>query len=85
MTRFIRRVLVSEQVWLLEEGSGVAICQSNEEEDRSVYLFFSDAAYARRARDESFQEFQPEHIDLFGFLYRWLPGMTRDGFLAGPN
>jgi hypothetical protein len=24
-------------------------------------------------------------MSLFDFMYRWLPGMSRDGVLAGPN
>ncbi len=31
------------------------------------------------------QEFSESEMTLFDFLYRWLPGMTGDGVLAGPN
>ncbi len=83
--RFIRRIVERESVWILSREGGTAYCESDDYEDTDVLLFFSDEAYARRAKDESFPEFEPKQISLFDFLYRWLPGMTADGHLAGPN
>jgi len=83
--RFIRRAIEADEVWTLSNDKGLAYCESDEYEDTDVLLFFSDEAYARRAVSESFLEFEPQRIDLFDFLYRWLPGMTRDGGLVGPN
>ena len=54
-------------------------------DDVDVLLFFSDPAYARRAQRSAFPEYEPKGLDLFDVLYRWLPGMTRDGVFAGPN
>lgn len=49
-----------------------------------MLLFWSDEAYARRAQQE-FPEYAPAQIGLFDFLFRWLPGMSGDGVLAGTN
>jgi hypothetical protein len=48
-------------------------------------MFWSDRAYASRARQQSFPEYEPAEISLFDFLFRWLPGMAADGVLAGTN
>ncbi len=48
-------------------------------------MFWSDKAYASRAKQCFEEYFDEKEIDLFDFLYRWLPGMSGDGVLAGPN
>lgn len=88
--RFIKRVASSELVWYLTDGDGSASAESNEfatEEDEpvAVLLFFSDEAYARRCQAAHFQDHEIESIPLFDFLFRWLPGMSGDGVLAGTN
>lgn len=88
VARFVRRVAESEVVWYLTSDSGTAWCESNAEDDQdepgTVLLFFSDEPYAKRV-----QRHFPEHIvkkmPLFDFLFRWLPGMSGDGALVGPN
>jgi hypothetical protein len=87
--RFIKRVIASESVWYLESEDGVASCESDqfeiEGEPSTVLLFFSDEAYARRVQSAHFPEHNISQMALFDFLYRWLPGMTGDRVLAGPN
>lgn len=90
LRRFVQRVAARETVWLLKGPDGVAVCGSNEfvdeeEEPATVLLFFSDRAYAERVRGGHFPDCAATPIALFDFLYRWLPGMTGDGRLAGPN
>jgi hypothetical protein len=83
--RFARRVIASETVWYLSKPEGVANSVSNEDEETTVLLFWSDRAYARRARIEGFAEYTVESMNLFNFLFQWLPGMSEDGVLAGTN
>jgi hypothetical protein len=86
--RFITRIVGSEVVWYLRSKHGRASCESNdsdEDEPLTVLLFFSDEAYARRVKKQHFPDHEIDRIGLFDFLYRWLPGMTGDGVLAGPN
>lgn len=84
--RFIKRVVESELVWSLFASGSFAIAESNDDDSPSdVLLFWSDEAYAKRAKRESFPEYEATTISLFDFLYRWLPGMTGDGVLAGTN
>jgi hypothetical protein len=82
--RFLSRVVASGTVWGLKGENGWAIAESNEHPEASVLLFWSDEAYARRAQEE-FPQHTPASISLFDFLYRWLPGMSGDGVLAGAN
>jgi hypothetical protein len=89
--RFIRRVVESDTVWYLASDEGTANCYSDaevdaeDEEPATVLLFFSDRAYAKRAQASNFPECRIECMNLFDFMYRWLPGMSGDGVLAGPN
>ena len=83
--RFIQRVISSETVWALEGEAGFAWCESNEDEDRNIIVFWSDRAYAERARKALFPEYEPVEITLFNFLFRWLGGMANDGVFAGAN
>ena|ERR1044071_536435 len=83
--RFVQRVVASGEAWVLSGESGPAFCEANEQDDTNVILFFSDSPYARRVRTQSMPGHKPERLDLFDLLYRWLPGMSQDGVLAGPN
>jgi hypothetical protein len=93
LERFVRRVAETDEVWrLTSPETGTAMCEADagpddgdDEANAAVLLFFSDRAYAERARKAHFLEHEPEAISLFDFLYRWLPGMSGDGCLAGPN
>jgi hypothetical protein len=95
--RFLSRAVEHQSVWTVWGDTGPLIVESNfspdDETDQSraaryVYLFFSDAAYARRALRESWPDVPDCStlcISLFDLLYRWLPGLHRDGHLAGTN
>ena len=67
--RFIERVIRAETVWALEGDDGFAWCESNDYEDRDVIVFWSDRAYAERARKSEFPEYVPVEISLFDFLF----------------
>jgi hypothetical protein len=47
--RFVERVVASEVVWVLRDEKGVAYCDSNEDAEPHVLVFWSDRAYAVRA------------------------------------
>jgi len=83
--RFVQRVVASGEAWVLSSEAGPAFCESNEQDDTNVILFFSDSAYAKRVQKQSIPGDQLERLDLFNLLYRWLPGMKQDGVLAGTN
>lgn len=83
--RFIERVAASGRVWGLRDGQGWITVESNEDPDRRVFPFWSDAAYARRCVKGPWAGFQPTSIPLDKFLGVWLPGMDLDGCLAGTN
>jgi hypothetical protein len=63
----------------------VANSISSDDEETTILLFWSDRPYANRAKVDEFADYQVESMDLFDFLFRWLPGMSEDGVLAGAN
>ena len=85
--RFIRRVREHGEVWgLRSEARGWAYCPSNDGDgDEDVLVFWSDRAYAARHAVEEWADYVPTVIPLEAFMQRWLPGMQRDGALAGVN
>ena len=83
--RFIDRIIEKESVFYLGNEDGVANSVSNEDEEIIVLLFWSDRAYATRAKACFDEHFEETEMDLFDFLYRWLPGMSGDGVLVGAN
>ncbi len=83
--RFVRRVIDSEIVLHLVSEEGVANAESNEDENQTVLMFWSDSAYAKRVQNSGFEDCELSEITLFDFLYRWLPGMSGDNVLAGVN
>lgn len=88
--RFVQRVADHDEVWALRGPRGIAFCGSLEYDDADgdaspVLLFFSDRAYAARVQRAHFADHVPEAITLFDFMYRWLPGLSGDAALAGPN
>ena len=83
--RFVERVVDSETVWMLNMGEGAAYCESNNDEQRPVLMFWSDRAYAQRVRNSGFEDCEIESLSLFEFLFRWLPGIAGDGAIIGTN
>ena len=83
--RFIDRIIEKESVFYLSNEDGVANSVSNEDEDTVILMFWSDRAYATRAKKCFDEHFDEVEMDLFDFLYKWLPGMSGDDVLAGPN
>lgn len=87
--RFLQRVAAAERVWALRGPDGFAVCDSNppddDDEPRPVLLFWSDEAYADAARKAEYPDHTVADLSLFDFLFRWLPGMEKDGVLAGTN
>ena len=83
--RFINRVIDNESLFYLSNDEGVANSVSNDDEETTILLFWSDRSYAHRAKKIFSEEFSESEMTLFEFLYRWLPGMSGDDVLAGPN
>lgn len=82
---FIRRVKKTGLVWGLKTSNGWAVCESSEYEDRVVYPFWSDEAYARPHCTGDWSHFTPASIELDAFIERWLPGMGEDDVLVGTD
>jgi hypothetical protein len=83
-SRFIAEVAEGEHVWGLSTEDGFLACESDEAEDRAVLPFWSDADEARAAQAE-LESSAVDSIELFDFLFRWLPGMEDDDVLVGTN
>ena len=83
--RFVERIVEKETVYYLSNSNGVANSASNDDDETTVLMFWSDRAYAKRAGKVLVEDFVAAEMSLFDFIYRWLPGMTADGVLAGPN
>lgn len=83
--RFVERVIGHELVFFLSNSDGLANSESNYVDEATVLPFWSDRAYAVRAQNAFSETFDVSELNLFDFLYRWLPGMSQDRALAGTN
>jgi len=82
--RFIADAVEGEHVWGLTTQDGFMACESDESEERAVLPFWSDADDATAAQPE-IESSEVDSIELFDFLFRWLPGMDDDDVLVGTN
>ncbi|QDQ28967.1 DUF2750 domain-containing protein [Chitinimonas arctica] len=94
--RFITRARQSGKVWGLrwkEDGEDKwAYCLSNNtegdddlESDISVFVFWSDQAYARRHAVAEWAKYVATSIELDEFIEYWLSNMQEEGVLVGVN
>ncbi len=82
--RFVARVVEEEKVWGLSTEDGFLACESDRTEERAVLPFWSAADEAAKAQPE-IESSEVDSIDLYDFLFRWLPGMEDDDVLVGTN
>lgn len=82
--RFIAKVIEGEHAWGLSTQDGFLACESDETAERAVLPFWSSAADAQAAQPEV-ESSEVDSIELFDFLFRWLPGMDDDDVLVGTN
>ncbi|HEV7504144.1 MAG TPA: DUF2750 domain-containing protein [Thermoanaerobaculia bacterium] len=83
-SRFIAETIEGGRVCGLSTQDGFLACESDEAEGRAVLPFWSDADEARTAQPEV-ESSEVDSIELFDFLFRWLPGMEDDDVLVGTN
>lgn len=85
--RFLKNVQASGFVWALKSPEECfAQCPSNEFENVSVLVFWSDEAYAKRHIKAEWSNYKQEKIPLDKFINNWLKGMHESGnILIGPN
>jgi hypothetical protein len=83
-SRFVAGAVEGEKVWGLSTEDGFLACESDKTEERAVLPFWSGADEARTAQAEV-EASEVDSIELFDFLFRWLPGMEDDGVLVGTN
>lgn len=83
--KFVKRIIESETVYYLSNENGVANSVSNDIEETVILMFWSDRAYTTRANHSFKENYNETEMELFNFLYQWLPGMSGDKVLTGPN
>ncbi len=83
--RFIKRVIESGSVWALNTAAGDWVFSDSNEEDRGVFLVWSDRAYAQRCAVEEWESYVPTTIPLAEFLEAWCAGLHNNHELVGTN
>ena len=82
---FLQNVLNNRKVWLLQNEEGMACQDSLEYEGAMSVLFWSDCTFAEAEREEAFKGLETEALDLFDFIFQWLPNMAQEGVICGLN
>ncbi|OCA85768.1 hypothetical protein A8F94_12915 [Bacillus sp. FJAT-27225] len=73
---FIKKIADYEEVWGLNDG-GWAVS----EDDNGIKLlpFWPKREFAELSNIEDWSGYKPKKIDLDDFMFKWIPGMKRDG------
>lgn len=82
---FLQDALNDRKVWLLQNEEGLACQDSLEYEGAMSVLFWSDCTLAEAEREEDFKDLETEPLDLFEFIFKWLPNMAEEGVICGLN
>jgi len=84
--RFVAEAKQRGEVYGLQDrDGGWAVCDSVEDENIDVILFWSDRAFAAQHKKEDWQEYAVTPVPLDEFVEAWLKGMHEDGSVVGPN
>jgi hypothetical protein len=86
---FLQDAIDTGVVWGIAVGEDdnleFALCSSADDEAVDVMPFWSREAFAKEACVDEWAIYQPHAIDVDDFIDNWLPGMQKDGLLAGVN
>src|SRR6218665_869176 len=82
---FIQKVVATKLVWGLQNKSGWANSNANEDEDVAVIPFWSDRAYAKACARDDWKSYTPTEIPLAEFLESWCVGMAEESVWVGAN
>jgi hypothetical protein len=82
---FYKQVAASRVVWTIRDDAGIPVPQSDE--DHRVMPFWSSRALAELIVKNvpDYHGFYPIEIAWQDFMDKWLPGLIKDGLLAGIN
>lgn len=82
---FVTELVANREVWTIRDSGGFPTSTNSSGE--TAMPFWSLESRARKIVDQlpAYQGFQPYKLTVEEFLERWLPGLERDGLLAGLN
>lgn len=82
---FYREVAASRVVWAIRDSGGFPAPMNTD--SKRAMPFWSSEGRAREiiANVKAYEGFRPEPIPWETFAQRWIPGLTKDGILAGLN
>ena len=84
--RFIVRVKSSGIVWgLRSEDGDYSCCESHENPEALVILFWSDKAYARQIGKKYWPDYALKELEIDLFTENFIPTMGSRGFYVGLN
>lgn len=80
---FLERVIDQGMVWALHHRDGWALAPSADNDSRLVLPLWSVESMAVACATEDWADYRAEPIVLDELLEAWLPGLEKDGYLAG--
>ena len=82
---FYREVAASRVIWAIQDSGGFP-APVNGDKKRAMPFWSSESrALKIIANVKAYEGFRPESIPWETFARRWIPGLTKDGILAGLN
>ena len=82
---FIEQAVSTGLVWGLVADDIWAVCSAIDDDNVTVYPFWSNEAAAKIHCQDDWANYEPRPLDTDDFIDNWLPGMQKAGELVGPN
>ena len=82
---FYREVAANRVVWAIRDKDGIPVPINSEGVRAIPFWSLESRALKVIGNVQAYKNFEPFSIDWGTFCDRWVPGMTKDGLLAGVN
>ena len=80
-SHFLSKVVVNQEIWTLKAPAGFVLYGT--EENKEIIPLWPHPEFAEAVKNTEWKNCVPYVIHLNDFLVKWLPGMKRDGRMAG--
>jgi hypothetical protein len=83
--KFVSEVKSGKLIFALKGPNGFPVCESNENEEFKIMLFWGDVIKAKVFKNANYKDHEIVGITMEQYINQWMVGMKKDSMLVGPN